>query len=105
MEERDFYDERQETKKATLICPHCRQEGEYDLGWFVRTKKRQLPGRADERVELVLVVGQGACRHQGVRDSGCEVFMRREALGTRHEVRVLSRNSLAPGASRLEPGA
>ena len=49
MEERDFYDERQETKKATLTCPHCRQEAEYDLGWFVRTKKRQLPGRADER--------------------------------------------------------
>jgi hypothetical protein len=49
MEERDFYDERQEMKKATLTCPHCRQAGEYDLGWYVRTKKRQLPGRADER--------------------------------------------------------
>jgi len=49
MDERDFYDERQETKKATLNCPHCRQEAEYDLGWFVRTKKRQLPSRADER--------------------------------------------------------
>ena len=49
MEERDFYDERQETKKATLTCPHCRQPGEYDLGWTVRTKKKQLPGRADER--------------------------------------------------------
>ncbi len=49
MEERDFYDERQETKKASLICPHCRQENEYDIGWVVRIKKRQLPGRADER--------------------------------------------------------
>jgi len=49
MEERDFYDERQETRKATLNCPHCHQAAEYDLGWFVRTKKRQLPGRADER--------------------------------------------------------
>jgi len=49
MEERDFYDERQETKKANLTCPHCRQSAEYDLGWLVRTKKKQLPGRADER--------------------------------------------------------
>ncbi len=49
MDERDFFDERQETRKATLNCPHCHQAGEYDLGWFVRTKKRQLPGRADER--------------------------------------------------------
>jgi hypothetical protein len=49
MEEREFYDERQETKKSSLICPHCRQENEYDIGWVVRTKKRQLSGRADER--------------------------------------------------------
>jgi hypothetical protein len=49
MDERDFYDERQETKKANLTCPHCRQENEYDINWVVRTKKRQLPGRADER--------------------------------------------------------
>jgi hypothetical protein len=49
MEERDFYDERQETRKATLTCPHCRQSGEYDLGWSVRKKKNQISGRADER--------------------------------------------------------
>ncbi len=49
MDERDFYDERQETKKASLTCPHCRQENEYDIGWVVRMKKRQLSGRADER--------------------------------------------------------
>jgi hypothetical protein len=49
MEERDFYDERQETKKHRLHCPHCGQGNEYDLSWTVRTKKRQLPPRADER--------------------------------------------------------
>jgi hypothetical protein len=49
MEERDLYDERQETKKSNLNCPHCGQSAEYELGWYVRTKKRQLPGRADER--------------------------------------------------------
>ena len=49
MDEREFYDERQETKKASLTCPHCRQENEYDIGWVVRMQKRQLSGRADER--------------------------------------------------------
>jgi hypothetical protein len=49
MDERDFYDEREQKKPHTLTCPHCRQEGEYEIGWLVRTKKRQLPGRADER--------------------------------------------------------
>ena len=49
MEEREFYDERQETKKTTLTCPHCRQSAEYDLSWTVRIKKRNLSPRADER--------------------------------------------------------
>ena len=49
MEERDFYDERSEKRPATLNCPHCKQPAEYEVSWLVRTKKRQLPGRADER--------------------------------------------------------
>jgi len=49
MDERDFFDERQEIRKHSLSCPHCHQAGEYDLAWLVRTKKRQLPPRADER--------------------------------------------------------
>ncbi len=49
MEERDFFDEKRETRKATLNCPHCHQAAEYDLGWIVRMKKKSLPPRADER--------------------------------------------------------
>ena len=49
MDERDFYNERPESRKATLTCPHCHQAGEYDISWLVRTKVRQLPPRADER--------------------------------------------------------
>ena len=48
MDERDFYDERQDKKMARLNCPHCHQSEDYELGWLVRTKKRQLPARADE---------------------------------------------------------
>lgn len=49
MDEREFFDERPDTKPATLNCPHCHQSAEYEINWLVRTKKRQLPGRADER--------------------------------------------------------
>jgi hypothetical protein len=49
MEERDFFDESTQRKPATLNCPHCHQPGEYEVTWVVRTKKRQLGGRADER--------------------------------------------------------
>lgn len=49
LDERDFYDEREEKKPVMLYCPHCRQTAEYQLSWLVRTRKRQLPARADER--------------------------------------------------------
>ena len=49
MEEREFYDEQEQKKPVTLNCPHCRQPGEYELAWLVRTRKKQLSGRADER--------------------------------------------------------
>jgi hypothetical protein len=49
MEEREFYDERQEKKIHSLNCPHCHQAAEYEVQWLVRTKKKSLSGRADER--------------------------------------------------------
>ena len=49
MDERDFFDEKQDKKIATLNCPHCQQSAEYEITWLMRTKKKQLPGRADER--------------------------------------------------------
>jgi hypothetical protein len=49
LDERELYNEREEKKKHTLMCPHCRQEAEYEIAWLVRTKKNSLPPRADER--------------------------------------------------------
>lgn len=49
MEERDMFDEKDQKRSHNLTCPHCRQAGDYELSWLVRTKKRQLPSRADER--------------------------------------------------------
>ena len=49
MEERDFFDERPEQRTHTMTCPHCGQQGEYQIGWWVRRKKAQLRGNADER--------------------------------------------------------
>lgn len=49
MDEREFYDERAETRTHTLTCPHCLQAGEYQLGWLIRRKRQQCPRGADER--------------------------------------------------------
>jgi hypothetical protein len=49
MDEREFFDEKPDKKPATLNCPHCHQPGEYEISWLVRTKKKNLPPRADDR--------------------------------------------------------
>jgi hypothetical protein len=49
MEERDFFDERQEQRTHTLTCPHCGKSDEYQVSWLIRRKKSQLPRGADER--------------------------------------------------------
>ncbi len=49
MDEREFFEERPQKKTTTLNCPHCQQAAEYEITWLVRSKKHQLPPRADER--------------------------------------------------------
>jgi hypothetical protein len=49
LDERDFFDEKEQKKAHSLTCPHCNQPNDYEVNWLVRTKKRQIPPRADER--------------------------------------------------------
>ena len=49
MNERDFFDEKQETKKANYSCPHCRERADYDVRWMKRTRKSQPPRGASEQ--------------------------------------------------------
>lgn len=48
MNERDFFNEKQETKRATFSCPHCRERAEYDVRWLTRRKKSAPPRGANE---------------------------------------------------------
>jgi hypothetical protein len=49
MDEREFFDESETVKPATLNCDKCRQSEAYDVRWLLRSKKKTLSGRADER--------------------------------------------------------
>ncbi|MDX6692627.1 MAG: hypothetical protein QOF02_230 [Blastocatellia bacterium] len=49
MNEKDFFNERQETKRASFSCPHCRERADYEVRWLTRTKKPQLPRGANEQ--------------------------------------------------------
>lgn len=43
MQERDIFDEKQETKPASFACPFCRERNEYQVRWLKRTKKKNAP--------------------------------------------------------------
>lgn len=48
MDERQFFNERDETKVHQIPCPSCRSSNEYKIRWRVRTKKNSLPRQASE---------------------------------------------------------
>ncbi len=52
MNERDFFNEKQETKRTSFACPHCRERADYDVRWLRRTKKERLPSGANEQDRL-----------------------------------------------------
>lgn len=48
LQERDFFNEKQETKRASFACPHCRDRADYDVRWLRRTKKKEMPRGGNE---------------------------------------------------------
>jgi sarcosine oxidase delta subunit len=72
VDESAFYSESQAKKPAVLNCPYCRSQETYELNWIVRTKRAQLPPRADERDRakfakaqsyMVLLDNQANCKN------------------------------------------
>ncbi len=49
MNERDFFHKKQEAKRTSFACPHCRERAEYEVRWLRRTKKKELPRGANEQ--------------------------------------------------------
>ena len=49
LDERDFFNNRNETRTDSLTCPRCKRVNQYQMRWVVRTKKDRIPHGADER--------------------------------------------------------
>src|SRR5262249_53223612 len=49
LDERDFFNNRNETRTDKLTCPRCRRTNDYQVRWVVRTRKDRLPPGADDR--------------------------------------------------------
>jgi hypothetical protein len=68
MDEKRYYDEKEETKQITLVCPHCRQENAFPVRWIVRTKKAQVPPGGKRRRPREVREGailHGSCGQHG----------------------------------------
>src|SRR5207249_3382301 len=72
MQERDFFNEKQETKRASFVCPFCRERADYEVRWLTRRKKQGPPRGANEmdrarfaksRDYMVRVDDMVACRN------------------------------------------
>jgi len=49
LDERDFFNNRNETRTDQLACPRCKRVNDYQMRWVIRTKKDRIPPGADER--------------------------------------------------------
>ncbi len=49
MNERDFFNEKEERKRASFVCPFCRERADYEVRWLRRTKKQECPRGANEQ--------------------------------------------------------
>ncbi len=48
LNERDIFDEKQEMKTASFVCPFCRERADYEVRWLKRTKKKNLGRRMSD---------------------------------------------------------
>jgi hypothetical protein len=49
LDERDFFNSRNETRTDKLTCPRCKRANDYQMRWVIRTRKDRIPPGADER--------------------------------------------------------
>lgn len=49
MDERQFFQESETRKAASLNCTFCKTVDSYELRWLLRKKRERLPSNADDR--------------------------------------------------------
>jgi len=49
LDERDFFNNKNETRTDRLTCPRCKRTNDYQMRWVIRTRKERIPPGADER--------------------------------------------------------
>jgi DNA-directed RNA polymerase subunit RPC12/RpoP len=102
LDERDFFNSKNETRTDKLLCPRCKRENEYQMRWVIRTKKDRLPPGADERDRALY----GKLRDYMIRvDDGvtCKTCGKKFDIPSQHSM-VFIEKSGAPSAGPTYSG-
>jgi hypothetical protein len=101
LDERDFFDNRSETRTDRLSCPRCKRVNEYQMRWVVRRKKARIPPGADERDRALYA----KLRDYMIRvdDSvTCKTCGKKFDVPSQHSMVFLQEGGVVPAASLVD---
>ena len=98
LDERDFFNSRNETRTDQLACPRCKRTNDYQMRWVVRTRKDRIPPGADDRDRALY----GKLRDYMIRvdDSvTCKTCGKKFDIPSQHSMVFIEKGAPASGAS------
>ena len=105
MDERDFFNNRNETRTDQLSCPRCKRVNDYQMRWVVRTKKDRIPPGADERDRALYA----KLRDYMIRVDDavtCKTCGKKFDIPSQHSMVFIEKGAAVPGAPKgTAPGA
>ena len=104
LDERDFFDSKNETRTDKLMCPRCKRVNEYQMRWVVRTRKDRLPSGADERDKALYA----KLRDYMIRVDDavtCKTCAKKFDIPSQHSMVFIEKGAPVPGAGAPQGGA
>jgi hypothetical protein len=102
LDERDFFNNRNETRTDKLTCPRCKRTNDYQMRWVIRTRKDRIPPGADDRDRALFV----KLRDYMIRVDDavtCRTCGKKFDIPSQHSMVFLQKGDTAPAAT-VAPG-
>ena len=103
LDERDFFNSRNDTRTDKLSCPRCKRVNDYQMRWVVRTRKDRIPPGADARDRALY----GKLRDYMIRvdDSvTCKTCGKKFDIPSQHSMVFLQKDGTAGAVSAAPQG-
>ena len=99
LDERDFFNNKNETRTDKLSCPRCKRVNDYQMRWVVRTKKDRIPPGADERDRALYA----KLRDYMIRVDDavtCKTCGKKFDIPSQHSMVFIEKGAAVPGAPK-----